>query len=106
MATPENDASNFDRLRTAFDTIEPREPISSELPVLTAADLVFDVRQAVLAQSETVLLDDAVGRICAAPMVACPPAVPVVISGERITQAHIKAMKYYGYESINVVKER
>lgn len=106
MATPENDPSDFDRLKTAFDAIEPRMPISSELPALTAADLVLDLRQAVLGRSEMVALDDAVGRICAAPTVACPPAVPVVISGERITEAHTKAMKYYGYESINVVKER
>ena len=106
MATPENEPSDFDRLKTAFDTIEPRERIKSELPVLQAADLVLNLRQAVLSPSEKVSLDDAIGRICAAPTVACPPAVPIVISGERITEAHIKAMKYYGYESINVVKER
>jgi arginine/lysine/ornithine decarboxylase len=36
--------------------------------------------------------------------VACPPAVPIVISGEMITEAHIRAMKYFGHQSIEVVK--
>lgn len=104
MTTPENEPSDFDRLKTAFDTIEPREWIKSELPVLQAADLVLNLRQAVLSPSEKVSLDDAIGRICAAPTVACPPAVPIVISGERITSAHLEVMRYYGYESIEVVK--
>jgi arginine/lysine/ornithine decarboxylase len=104
MATPENEPSDFARLKTAFDTIEPRERIKSELPVLQAADLVLNLRQAVLSPSEKVSLDDAIGRICAAPTVACPPAVPIVISGERITSAHLEVMRYYGYESIEVVK--
>ena len=72
--------------------------------VLQAADLVLNLRQAVLSPSEKVSLDDAIGRICAAPAVACPPAVPIVISGERITSAHLEVMRYYGYESIEVVK--
>ena len=27
---------------------------------------------------------EAVGRICAAPAVSCPPAIPIVVSGETV----------------------
>ena len=36
--------------------------------------------------------------------VSCPPAVPVVIAGERITPAAAACMAYYGIDECNVVK--
>ena len=40
------------------------------------------IREAVLARQELVMLSQAQGRICAAPVVACPPAVPIAVSRE------------------------
>ncbi|MBR5797413.1 MAG: amino acid decarboxylase [Clostridia bacterium] len=105
MATPENDTSDFDRLKAAFESIKPRGPISRDIEPIGEPHTVLSLRQAVLSPSETIPLDDAVGRICAAPTVACPPAVPIVISGERITETHVRAMKYYGHEQIEVIKK-
>jgi arginine/lysine/ornithine decarboxylase len=104
MASPENKDADFDRLAAAFRAIEPREPIKNELPIVPQPKIVLSLRQAVLSPSETVSVDRAIGRICASPTVACPPAVPIVISGEMITEAHIRAMKYFGHQSIEVVK--
>ncbi|MBO5725631.1 MAG: hypothetical protein J6S00_01045 [Clostridia bacterium] len=42
--------------------------------------------------------------MCGAATVACPPAVPVVISGESITENDIKIMQSYGITHIDVVK--
>ncbi len=105
MVTSENSAEDFERLTAALTTIEPKESLSCERNLERVSEVVLGVRQAVLAPSEMIPIDCAVGRICASPTVACPPAVPIVISGERITEAHIRRMKYYGYESINVVKQ-
>ena len=104
MATPENRTEDFDRLKAAFDAIMPREPIDAGAPLVRTPEIVLDLRQAILSPGETVFVDDAIGRICASPTVACPPAVPIVISGEKITAAHVRAMKYYGHETIEVVK--
>ncbi len=104
MATPENCPSDFERLKVAFGEINPREPMSSVTEMVQESEMVLSLRRAILGRSETISIDQAVGRICAAPMVACPPAVPVVISGERITEQHVRAMKYYSHEWIDVVK--
>lgn len=105
MATPENKPSDFDQLNVAFDEIQPREAISHGAEFVQMSEIVLDLRQALLSPSETISIDDAVGRICASPTVACPPAVPIVISGERMTQAHVNVMKYYGHERIEVIKK-
>lgn len=47
---------------------------------------------------------DSVGRVCASPTVSCPPAVPVAISGEIITENSVKICELYGIEKIAVVK--
>ena len=45
------------------------------------------------------------GRISAAPTVACPPAVPVLMSGERVDAAAVALLRYYGTTHISVVRE-
>ena len=64
------------------------------------------MRQAVFCSSESnYLSENSVGRIAASPAVACPPAVPVVISGEIINESTVEIMKYYGTEYVRVVTE-
>ncbi len=65
----------------------------------------MSIRDASLAMSEAVSVKDAVGRICAAVHVPCPPAVPIVISGEVIDSAVVAVMEYYGISDVLVVKE-
>jgi arginine/lysine/ornithine decarboxylase len=48
-------------------------------------------------------VEEAIGKICGAPTVSCPPAVPVVISGEVITEQDAELMRKYGIETIDVV---
>jgi arginine/lysine/ornithine decarboxylase len=104
MASPENSAEDFERLKQAFSSIDPRSPIPQYVPSLSQSRMIFSPRKAILAPSETISLDAAVGRVCASPTVACPPAVPIVISGEEITEEHIRVMRYYGYTHVDVIK--
>ena len=53
----------------------------------------------------TVSAKDALGRVLASVTVSCPPAVPIVVSGERINEAALQCFAYYGIESCCVVKE-
>ena len=69
------------------------------------AETVMSVREAIIAPSETVKTEAALGRICASPMVSCPPAIPIVISGEKITEAALELLRHYQIEEIEVVKE-
>ena len=62
------------------------------------------MREAALSAWEVVPLSQAAGRICGPVQVPCPPAVPLVISGERITPEWCDLMRFYGIEMITVVR--
>lgn len=64
----------------------------------------MSVRSAMFSHQEKIAVEDAKGRICASPMVGCPPAIPIVISGEIITGEAIKLFQYYGIKDVFVVK--
>ena len=49
-------------------------------------------------------LREAVGRVCAAPAVACPPAVPIAVSGEILTPEAVGAFLENGIDAVRVCK--
>jgi len=106
MITPDNRAQDLERLSSALRKAASfrREPrmISSLQPVRLSS--VMTVRQAVFAPHEFVPVEASVGRICGAPTVSCPPAVPIAISGERITEQAANLMLRYGFSRVSVVK--
>ena len=65
----------------------------------------FTIREAVLAPQEMIPAAEAVGRICAAPAVSCPPAIPIVVSGETVPPEALPLFARYGIEKAAVVKE-
>ena len=62
------------------------------------------MRQAALGDYETLNVEDAEGRICAGIHVPCPPAIPIAVSGERISRECINIFRRYGIPTVNVVK--
>ena len=61
------------------------------------------IRQAVFARQERIPARDAAGRVCALPTVACPPAIPIAVSGEEIGPAAVELFRYYGIETVSVI---
>ena len=102
MATPENSPGDLERAREAFGTAPAP---AAELPILPLAkgERVLSVRQALFAPHETVPAEAALGRICGAPTVACPPAIPIAVSGERIGPEALALFRYYGVETVDVL---
>lgn len=80
----------------ALLSIPKREPITAEAPRLSACERVCSPRQAMLFPGCKVGMEEAVGRVLASPSVGCPPAVPIVICGERIDEKAVEAFRYYG----------
>ena len=64
---------------------------------------MLGIREAIFSDKGTVKTVNALGRICADPCVSCPPAVPIVISGEEITEESVQLFLSYGIDEINVV---
>lgn len=104
MVTPENTENDTEKLLSAFRSISPKAALETEQISLERARAVMPLRAAMLAPQELISANDAVGRICASPTVACPPAVPIVISGEVITSRAARLFERYGIEKIAVVK--
>ncbi|MBQ3916069.1 MAG: aminotransferase class V-fold PLP-dependent enzyme [Ruminococcus sp.] len=72
---------------------------------LPVPEQVMSIRQAAFSPSEEIPVTSAKGRICASVKVPCPPAVPIAVSGERITSQHIALFQNYGIDTVLVVKE-
>lgn len=103
MASPGNREEDFLRAARGLSQCPcPAQPT----PVCTMGppEPAMSIRQALLAPWEEVPLSQALGRICGAPTVSCPPAVPVVVSGERISRDALAVLARYGIHFLAVVK--
>ncbi|MBQ8784158.1 MAG: aminotransferase class V-fold PLP-dependent enzyme [Clostridia bacterium] len=105
MLTPQNSDEDFAKLKEAFVKMQVVKIICEEPPAIPRGVQKMSVRDAIFSLSETVCVENAVGRICAAPTVSCPPAIPIAVSGEEITSEHITLFKKYNINRISVVKK-
>ncbi len=80
-------------------------PKTEGMPVFCVPEKVLSPRQAIFAPWEWVKTEESEGRIAAAPTVGCPPAVPIVVSGERIDKKAVHLLAYYGFNLVAVVAE-
>ena len=104
MLTPENE-KDLDKIEDVISRISQNDKAVSESAVsIPAPEAVMSIREATFLDFEEIDAIDSEGRICASLAVACPPAVPIVVSGERITKAHVELFKRYGTKKIKVVK--
>ena len=106
MFTPENTEDDFKRLEEALLSVEYSDDRQEDVLgfTLEKAKKALSIRDAVFSDKEVIGVEDAVGRICSAPAISCPPAVPPVVSGEVINKETIKCMLHYGIDKIEVVK--
>lgn len=105
MFTPENGESDLDRLEHALAAVPVRKPIETVPPRPGVRERVCSLREAMLGERAVLDRADCAGRVLARPDVGCPPAVPVLMPGERIDEDAIEAFAYYGIEHVSVRKE-
>ena len=105
MLTPEVGEDGLERLVSALLSVERREAILTLPPRMPRPERALPPREALLSPTEEIDAERSVGRILANPTVACPPAVPVVVCGERIDEAALWCFRYYGITRCRVVKE-
>ncbi len=103
MFSPANPASDLDALAAALDALPAREPIDTQPPQLGIPERVLPPREAMLAPFETLPREQCLGRVLAAPTVSCPPAVPILVCGERIDAQALALFAYYGLDRLDVV---
>ena len=112
MFAPGNLPRDFDRVRAAAARAvscpgtdsAPGDLSPAVWPALARqARPACSIRQAVFAWQERIPARDAAGRVCALPTVACPPAIPIAVSGEEIGPAAVELFRYYGIETVSVI---
>lgn len=104
MLSPDTCDGDLERIKEALLKIERREAIDTAPPPLALPERVMTPREAMLAPRELIDANDTLGRVLAAVTVGCPPAVPIVVSGEKIDTGAVSLFKYYGIDKVWVVK--
>ncbi|MEA4822789.1 MAG: PLP-dependent transferase [Clostridiaceae bacterium] len=105
MTTPETGTDNLKSLEAALLSIPQKDEINEKKPRLSIPVRVLSVREASLSNRETVPTESCAGRILASVHIACPPAVPIVVCGERIDDNAVQCLRYYGIASCDVVAD-
>lgn len=105
MFTPSLESGAVLRIGDVLSNLCRRAAITDAPPALCVhPKRAMSIRAAVLSPCEALDARDCLGRVAACVTVGCPPAVPVVVSGEVIDTDAVRAMKYYGIEKCSVVK--
>lgn len=90
-------------LENALLTIPPKPPIMEPMPEFGKGEQVLSIREAVFSPSKTIPISESRGRILATTTVGCPPAVPILVCGERIDDHAVSCFQYYGIEECEIV---
>ena len=105
MVSPQNSPEDLEKVRAALAAAGQGSEAPQTPPQMARPRQAMGIRAALLAPAEEVPVAAAAGRVCAAPTVGCPPAVPVVVSGEEISPDAAAVFRYYGIETVRVVRE-
>lgn len=105
MFSTKNGEEDYEKIESAFPPMIAKIDEERRTALPFKGEQVMSIREAMFARRCTIRVEQALGRICASPAVSCPPAIPIAISGERITEEMIRLFFLYGIEEIDVVVE-
>ncbi len=105
MLTPENGIEAIEAIRKALTALTPRAPILAFPPAFCRPERALSPREALQYPSEEMEAANAEGKILSDLSLSCPPAVPLAVSGERLSADVLRAFAYYGIQTCRVIKE-
>ena len=85
MLTPSNSDVDLERIADCCENCSIKQPLVIGTKKRIVPKVVCSVREAMMMPSKKCTPLEAVGKVCADPLVSCPPAIPLVVSGELIT---------------------
>lgn len=103
MLTPEI-GNDVKKLENVLISIQKKEKICESAPEFVLPEKAINIKDAVFCESETISVKESESRILATANVACPPAVPIVVCGEKIDKKAVECFEYYGINNITVIK--
>ena len=105
MLSAEMDSETSQLLEKTLTEIPRLPPILEKPPRFSPGEKALSIREAALSPWELLPTENCLGKILAVPAVGCPPAVPILVCGERIDENAVRAFTYYGISTCPVVKE-
>ena len=105
MMSPALSPADWERTEKALEDIPVRAAIPDMPPVCPIPEKGCSIREAMLSPRETIPADRAENRVLADPCAGCPPAVPILTAGERISREAVQCFRYYGLVTATVMKQ-
>ena len=105
MFTHELTDEELSRVETALLSILPKKEIVEQAPTVRPQQRAMSLHDALFADSCVLPIEQCEGRILAEARVACPPAISIVVCGERMDASAIRCMQYYGITECRVIIE-
>ena len=84
--------------------IPRRAPLAHRAPPYHVPTVRMTAREALLSPAESLPAAACLGRTLAVATVGCPPAVPILVSGEVVDEEALALFAYYGIPSLRVTK--
>ena len=88
LFSPFNREEDFKRTGALLDEVLIQNQPFTAFPIVPS-EKVMSLREAFLSPKESVLVEKAEGRIAAQVKITCPPGIPLVMPGERLSLIHI-----------------
>ena len=102
MLSPYMDEDALTKTADRLTDLFRRAPIKDAPPAPHIPRRAASIREAMLAPSESVPIEKALGRTVCSLAVDCPPAVPPVICGEVADEKALAILHYYGIDECRV----
>ncbi len=104
MPSVNTDKKDLEKLMAVLLSVEKRNPIEEKSPVLKVAKKIMSVAEAVNLPTKIVPIQQAEGKIAGLINAYCPPAIPIVVSGEQIDSSAIECLKYYKVKQVEIIE--
>lgn len=100
----ENGINELEYLKQVLLSLEKKDPIIEENIPLIPPEKVMSIREATFAKKEQIPIENALNRVLAVSNITCPPAVSLIVSGEKFNESIISLCKKYGFSHCDVIK--
>ena len=105
MFSSKTENEGIERLEKELLALPKSEEILTPTPTVKPLNKAISSAKALFSKREKIEVEKAVGRVVADLTVNCPPAICIAVLGEEISAEAVDCFKYYGIDSVYVVKE-
>lgn len=105
MFSPLNSDEDLSKLKDVLSKIERKKALEKINLNFKIPERKLSIKDALFNAEEKIKVENAKGKIISSVNINCPPAIPLIFSGEEVDESAIEVMKYYDIEECFVIKE-